>query len=147
MFACAPTSVGERSRWQSSKSRRSPSLRLSRGVLAGPEPAEGPSGQQAVDKSVDDFFDRHRPGLTLPNTVADVSQTVGEESGGPGDAEYRSIVCAERNRVRGEVGDEETDQQAIDKPLSHKFRHGRRPARHDGRKPDWSQLVLLEGGG
>ena len=78
-------------------------------VLAGPKPAKGARGQQAVDESIHDFLDGRAPRLTLPDAVAEVSQTVAQERRRAGDAKDDQIVRAGRNRVSGEIGDEEAD--------------------------------------
>src|SRR6266849_8200848 len=78
-------------------------------ALAGPKPAKGARGQQAVDESIDDFLDGRAPRLTLPDAVAEVSQTVAQERRRAGDAKDDQIVRAGRNRVSGEIGDEEAD--------------------------------------
>jgi len=101
-------------------------------VLPRPKPAESAGGQQTIDETIDDFFDGYRPLLTLPDAVAQVPQAVGEERGGPGDAEDGQIACAGRNCVAGEIGDEESDQEAKDKPLDQKLRHRGRAAGKDG---------------
>src|SRR6266853_2559794 len=48
-------------------------------VLARPKPAKGARSQQAIHESIDDFLDCHSPRLTLPDTVAQLSKTVGKK--------------------------------------------------------------------
>src|ERR1035437_10266000 len=55
-------------------------------LLARPQPAERSRGKQSVNQSVDHFLDGHAPGLPSPNTVAHISEAVGEERGRPDDA-------------------------------------------------------------
>jgi len=55
--------------------------------LARPQPAEGAGGQQAINESVDHFLDREAPGLPLPDAVAQVPKSIGEESGCARDSE------------------------------------------------------------
>src|SRR5437879_11333401 len=78
-------------------------------VLAGPKPAKGARGQQAVNESIDDFLDGRAPRLTLPDAVAQVPQAVAEERRGAGDPKNGWIRRAGPNRVSGEIGDEEAD--------------------------------------
>ncbi len=60
-------------------------------ALAGPKPAKGTRGQQAVNESIANFLEGRAPRLTLPDGVAQVSQTVGQErrrAGYAKDAKY-----------------------------------------------------------
>lgn len=117
------------------------------GVLAGPKPAKGARGQHAIDESIDDFLDGHAPGLTLPDAVAQVSQTVGQECRGAGDAKDGQIVRAVRNRASGEIRDEEADNQAIGEPHAQELRHGWWAAGKDGHHPDRPLIVFFDHGG
>src|SRR5713101_3563357 len=116
-------------------------------VLTRPKPAKGARGQQAVDESIDDFLDSDTPRLTLPDAVAQVSQTVGEERRGASDAKDGQIVRAGHNRASSEIGDEEADNQAVDEPHAQELRHGGWAARQHGHHPDWSLLVFFHQGG
>src|SRR5208282_1088971 len=114
--------------------------------LSRPEPAEGAGSEQTVDEAIDNFLNGDRPGLAFPDAVAQVAQAVGKERGCSYDAEDRPIVGAGRNRVSGEIGDEESDYQAKDEPLNQKLWHGRRPAGNDGHEPDRPLLLLFDQG-
>src|SRR5712692_3771763 len=92
-------------------------------VLTRPEPAKGARGQQAVDEAVDDFLQGHAPRLALPDAVAQMSQAVGEERRSARYAEDREIGGAGREGAHGEIGDEETDDQAKDKPHPEELGH------------------------
>src|SRR5437870_7658539 len=123
--------------------RLAPIRHLLARVLARPKPAKCASGQQAVDQSIDDFLDGHAPRLTLPDAVAQVSQTVGEKRGGASDAKDGQIVRAGRDRASSEIGDEEADNQAVDEPHAQELRHDGWAARQHGHHPDWSLLVFF----
>src|SRR5260370_31474466 len=106
-------------------------------VLTGPEPAEGAGGQQAVDEAIEDFLQGHSPRLALPDAVAQVSQAVGEERRSARYAEHGEIRGARGDGATGEIGDEETDDEAISKPHPEEFGHG-------GRVP-WGQSQRAPG--
>src|SRR6266481_1631704 len=87
---------------------------------ARPEPAKGARGQQGVNESIDDFFDDITPGLAFPDSIAQVSQAVGEERRSAGDTEDSPkglAVCHnQRVRVRGDISNNDADDHAIRKP-------------------------------
>src|SRR5258705_1016409 len=56
---------------------------------ARPEPAKGAGSQRGVDESIEGFFDDIAPRLPFPDSVAQVSQAVGEERRRAGNAENR----------------------------------------------------------
>src|SRR5260370_18737043 len=78
-------------------------------ALAGPKPAKGAGGQQAVNESIDNFLEGRTPRLALPDGVAQVSQTVGQKRRRAGYAKNGQILCAGLDRAPGEIGDEEGD--------------------------------------
>src|SRR5258707_11102120 len=84
---------------------------------ARPEPAKGAGSQQGVNESIDDFFDDITPWLAFPDSIAQVSQAIGEERRSAGDTEDSPkglAVCHnQRVRVRRDVGDEDAGDQAI----------------------------------
>src|SRR3989449_3296321 len=85
-------------------------------ALAGPKPAKGAGGQQAVNESIANFLEGRAPRLTLPDGVAQVSQTVGQERRPARHAKDGQIRCAGHNRASGEIGDKEADDEAVGKP-------------------------------
>src|SRR5712664_2470356 len=92
--------------------------------LTRPEPAEGGSGQQGVDEAVDDFLQGHAPRLALPDAVAEMSEAMGEERGSACYAGDGETGGAGRDGASGEIRDEDTDDQAIDKPHPEELGHG-----------------------
>src|SRR5713226_9882399 len=92
--------------------------------LTRPKPAKGACGQQAVDEAVDDFLQGHAPRLALPDAVAQMSQAVGEERRSARYAEDGEIGGAGRDGATCEISNEETDDQAIDKPHPEELGHG-----------------------
>src|SRR6267378_7037088 len=113
----------------------------------GPEPAEGAGSQHAIDESIENFFEGHAPGLTLPDAVDHGSQAVGHKGGGARNAKHYGVARAERNGVARETGDEDADDEAISKPQAEELRHGRRATRIHGQKPDRSLLEFFLRGG
>src|SRR6266478_9420927 len=116
-------------------------------VLTGPEPAESARGQQAVDEAIEDFLQGHSPRLALPDAVAQMSHAVGEERRSACYAEDGEIRRAGRDRATGEIGDEETDDEAISKPHPEEFGHGGRTAGKHGQRACGSLLEFFYRGG
>ncbi len=116
-------------------------------MLTRPEPAEGAGGQQAVDESIEDFLQGHAPRLALPDAVAQMSQAVGEERRSARYAEHGEIRGAGGDGATGEIGDEETDDEAISKPHPEEFGHGGRTTGKHGQRAYGSLLEFFYRGG
>src|SRR5712691_1509112 len=116
-------------------------------ALAGPKPAKGAGGQQAVNESIANFFEGRAPRLALPDGVAQVSQTVGQKRRRAGYAKDRQVLCAGRNRAPGEIGDEEGDDEAVGKPHPQELGHDRWAAGQHGQHSHRSLLVFFYQGG
>src|SRR6266849_811735 len=115
-------------------------------ALTGPEPAEGGGGQQGVDESVDDFFQGRAPRLALPDAVAEMSEAMGEERRSACYAGDGEIVGAGRDGATGEIGDEDTDDQAIGKPHPEELGHGDWTTGKHGQHAHRSLLEFFYGG-
>src|SRR5713226_3467664 len=72
-------------------------------ALAGPKPAKGSGGQQAVNESIENFLEGRAPRLALPDGVAQVAQTVGQERRRASYTKNGQVLCAGRNRASGEI--------------------------------------------
>src|SRR6266849_8262808 len=112
-------------------------------VLTRPEPAKGARGQQAVDEAVDDFLQGHAPRLAPPDAVAQMSQAVGEERRSARYAEDGEIGCAGRDGTPGKIGNEKTDDEAIDKPHPEELGHGGRTAGNHGQRANGPLLEFF----
>jgi len=64
----------------------------------------------------------------------------------PYDAEDREIIRAGRNRVRGEVSDKESDDEAVGEPLAEEFWHDGRAAGKYGEHADRTLIVFFDHG-
>src|SRR6267142_5553967 len=79
---------------------------------ARPKPTEGARNQHGVNHAINDFLDGHAPGLSLPDAIAEVGQTVREERRCAGyleDSPKGLAVCHhQRVRVRGDIRNNDT---------------------------------------
>src|SRR6202047_15126 len=124
----------------SSAQRRKPS-RLA--ILVRPEPSKSSCGQQGEDESVEGFLQSHAPWLALPDGVAQISQAISQKPRRADHAEHGGISGTGRNGVRGEIRDEEADDEAIAEPQSEKLRHVRRATGVNGQKAHGSLLEFF----
>ncbi len=72
-----------------------------RTALPGPEPAKGPGGQQAVDKTINDVLNGHTPWLARPDGVDQLPHAIGQERRCSRHAKDRQIGRSGRNRASG----------------------------------------------
>ncbi len=86
-----------------------------------PEPSESAGSDQAIDNSVESFEQNHLPGKTFPDTVAEAADAVSKKCGYTDNGENVPIGRAGQSGVRRGVGDEDSHDDAVEKPEDEKL--------------------------
>src|SRR5581483_9470137 len=85
----------------------------------------------------------HAPRLASPNAVAEIADAIGQESGGTGGTKDVAVGRERSDGVAGEISENETDNQTIEKPLGEILANVDRAGGKDGDGPHGSFLVFV----
>src|SRR3954451_21283815 len=112
-------------------------------TLFWPKPSECAGGQQAINQAVQHVLEGDAPIFALPDCILNESERVCRKRKSSGHSEDFQILRSGRSRPTGEIRGEETDYNAINKPLRKKFPHRWHAAWPQGEQAHRASFELL----